>query len=124
MPVIRFKTEALSFDAELVDCATTSKLLQILPCQSTVNTWGDEIYFAVPVSSALEDDAEQVVPPGTVGFWTEGQCLAIPFGPTPISEAGECRLAARVNLLGKLMGDPKRLKVIQPGDTIAISLVE
>ena len=124
MPRIRLTTKKLSFEADLRETITTQKLLAVLPCQSTISTWGDEIYFQIPVNSILEEDAEQVVEPGTVGFWVEGQSLAIPFGPTPISEGQECRLAARVNLLGKVVGDPKRLKDVNAGESITIELVK
>lgn len=108
--------------ASLKDTATVQQLLQVLPVESVASTWGDEVYFSVPVSARLEADARQGVPPGTVGFWTEGSCLALPYGPTPISVAGECRLAARVNILGQLEGDPAVLSSVRPGDVIAVSL--
>lgn len=106
--------------ATLRDTPTSQKLLAALPCESSCNTWGEEVYFSVPMESTLEDDAMQVVDPGTICFWVEGNSLAIPFGPTPISEGDECRLAARVNLLGKYEGDPKVLGTIKDGDTIRV----
>ena len=106
--------------ATLRDTPTSSKLLTVLPCESSCNTWGDEVYFSVPMESTLEADARQVVDPGTLCFWVEGNSLAIPFGPTPISVGDECRLAARVNLLGKCEGDPKVLGMIRDGDTIKV----
>jgi hypothetical protein len=69
---------------------------------------------------SLESDAKQVVDPGTVAFWVEGQSVALPFGPTPISKEGECRLASRCNILGKLDGDPKRLKIVCSGDAVRV----
>ncbi|MBF0381963.1 MAG: hypothetical protein HQL69_13150 [Magnetococcales bacterium] len=106
--------------ATLRDTATSQKLLACLPCKSSCNTWGDEIYFSLPMESTLEEDAKQVVDPGTVCFWVEGNSIAIPFGPTPISKGDECRLAARVNLLGDCIGDPKILGTIKEGDIIQI----
>ncbi|GMQ90756.1 MAG: cyclophilin-like fold protein [Gammaproteobacteria bacterium] len=123
MPRLRFITRNIGFEAQLLDSHTTRQLIKTLPCQSTVNTWGDEIYFQVAVNCALDENAQQVVDAGTVGFWTEGQCLAIPFGPTPISHDQECRLAARVNILGKIIGNPKQLKVIEAGEQIEIRLI-
>lgn len=108
--------------AILTDTPTTRALLDILPVSSLAQTWGDEVYFSVPMHVELEADAEQVVPPGTVGFWTEGDCIAIPFGPTPISEGDECRLAARVNILGRLQGDARALETVQAGDRLTLSL--
>jgi uncharacterized protein len=104
----------------LTDTPTANKVLKALPCSSSANTWGEEVYFSVPVHTELEPDAQQVVPPGTICFWVEGQSLAIPFGPTPASRANECRLVTKVNLLGKLEGDPRMLKSIRDGDAIRV----
>jgi hypothetical protein len=120
MTRIKISSNSNEFFATLKETPTVKKLLTALPCSSTANTWGDEVYFEVPMTAPLESDAQQVVDPGTIGFWVEGNCLAIPFGPTPISEGNECRLAARVNILGKLEGDPKALKVIGDGDGIRV----
>ena len=108
----------------LINTPTANRVLKALPCSSSANTWGEEVYFSVPVSAVLESDAQQVVPPGTICFWVEGQSLAIPFGPTPISKGNECRLVAKVNVLGKLEGDPRGLKSVRDGDKIRVESVE
>lgn len=104
----------------LDDTPTTRKLLEKLPCSRSANTWGDEVYFSVPVQAKLEPDARQVVDPGTICFWVEGHSLAFPFGPTPISQGTECRLVTNVNVLGKLEGDPQVLQSVRPGATIHV----
>ena len=109
--------------ATLLDTPTVKKLLAALPCQSRAQTWGDEVYFSVPVQSVLEKDAKQVVEPGTVCFWVEGQSLALPFGPTPVSQGDECRLVARVNILGKIDGDAKKLKTVKAGDRVRVEKI-
>ncbi|HYA21269.1 MAG TPA: cyclophilin-like fold protein [Burkholderiales bacterium] len=106
--------------ATLRNTSTAKKLLAELPCESRAETWGDEVYFSVPVKSELENDARQVVDPGTVCFWVEGQSLALPFGPTPVSESGECRLITRVNILGTIDGDAKKLKTVKPGSRVRV----
>ena len=108
----------------LTDTPTANKLLEALPCSSSANTWGEEVYFSTPVRTVLEADAQQVVPPGAICFWVEGQSLAIPFGPTPISQGNECRLVTKVNLLGKLEGNPQVLKSIRDGDKIRVEVVK
>jgi hypothetical protein len=110
--------------AQLRDTPTTRELIAALPIESHAHTWGDEVYFATPVKAEKEDDAQQVVDPGTVCFWVEGQSLALPFGPTPISHGDECRLAARVNILGTVEGDAKVLGSIEAGDTVKVCLAE
>jgi len=110
--------------ANLKDTPTSKKLIKALPCKSSANTWGDEVYFKVPVQTELESDATDVVDAGTICFWVEGQSLAIPFGPTPISQGNECRLVTKVNILGNVEGDPKMLKSVKGGDSIQVELVD
>src|SRR5258708_6164782 len=103
---IRISWESGEAFGTLNDTPTAKKLLKVLPSSSAANTWGDEVYFSVPVRAELEADASEVVPAGTICFWVQGQSLAIPFGPTPVSQGDECRLVTKVNVLGKLEGDP------------------
>jgi hypothetical protein len=88
--------------------------------ESEANRWGKEVYFNVPLETALEPAAEQVVDSGTVCFWVEGKSLAIPFGPTPISKGDECRLVTRVNILGHIEGNATLLDSIKEGDRIRV----
>jgi hypothetical protein len=106
--------------AELRLTPTTAALLAALPCESRANTWGDEVYFELPLAAQLEPDAQQVVEPGTVCFWVEGKSLALPFGPTPVSQGTEPRLVTRCNVLGKIDGDPRALKGVRDGDTVRV----
>ena len=108
--------------ATLEDTPTSRALLDTLPFESSANTWGDEIYFSVQLSADLEKDAQQVVDPGTVCFWTEGNALAIPFGPTPIAEGDEWRLVTACNVLGKVEGDPITLSSVISGAVISVEL--
>jgi hypothetical protein len=107
--------------ARLDDTPTAKALMQALPVNSSASTWGQEVYFPAPVSVDLEADAREVVEPGTVCFWVQGNSLALPFGPTPASHADECRLVTRVNVLGMLEGDAKELAAIEDGDEIQVS---
>ena len=119
---IRIKWPQGEITATLEDSPTSRALLYALPFESSANTWGDEIYFSVQLSADLEKDAQQVVDPGTVCFWMEGRALAIPFGPTPISEGNECRLVTACNVLGKVEGDPKTLSSVISGAAISVEL--
>jgi hypothetical protein len=121
---IRIAAGAVELLAELGDTPTARALLAALPCESTVHTWGDEVYFDVGVEAALEPDARQVVDPGTVCFWVEGTSIAIPFGPTPISAGDECRLVTRVNVVGRVLGDATLLRGVRDGDRISVEAAE
>ena len=117
---IKISWKAGDISAILNNTPTTEALIKNLPIESYANTWGDEVYFSVPVSVPLEKDAKQVVDPGAICFWVEGNSLALPFGPTPISEGNECRLATACNILGKIEKEPRILSSIQSGDQIKI----
>ncbi|MBB1246584.1 hypothetical protein GL263_23980, partial [Streptomyces durbertensis] len=90
------------------------------PFTADAQTWGEEVYFRTPVSPPLEADARQVVEPGTIAFWTDGDALALPYGPTPVSRGDECRLASPCNVLGRIDGDPRLLATVRPGDPITV----
>ena len=117
---IKISWQAGDISAILNNTPTTEALIKSLPIESYANTWGDEVYFSVPVSVPLEKDAKQIVDPGAICFWVEGNSLALPFGPTPISEDNECRLATACNILGKIEKEPRILSSIQSGDQIKI----
>ena len=124
MARIRIEWNNGSLTGTLEDTPTARTLVGVLPCVSRANTWGDEVYFEAPMSAALEPNAQQVVPPGTICFWVQGNSLALPFGPTPVSVGKECRLVTAVNVLGRLDGDPTLLRSVRDGDTIRVALVE
>jgi hypothetical protein len=108
--------------ATLEDTPTARALAAALPVTARAQTWGEEVYFELPVKATLEGAAKQVVPPGTVCFWTEGNALALPWGRTPASEGDESRLVTRCNVLGVIDGDPRQLASVRSGDSITVSL--
>ena len=109
-------------NAILEDTPTARALVAALPVKAKAQTWGEEVYFDIPVTATLERDAKQVVPPGSVCFWVEGGALALPWGRTPVSEADESRLVTRCNVLGTIDGDPRQLASVRLGDGITLSL--
>jgi hypothetical protein len=117
---IRILWPAGQATALLRSTPTSAALWDALPISSRASTWGDEVYFGTAVSVPREDDAQQVVEPGTVAYWTDGDSLALPFGPTPISRGDECRLASACNILGALEGDAQVLRTVRQGDPIRV----
>lgn len=118
---IRLEWEGGGLTAALEDTPTARALYDALPCSSRASTWGQEVYFEVPVSAKLEPDAREVVEPGAVCFWVQGRSLALPFGPTPVSRGNECRLVTAVNVLGRFEGDPSLLGTVSDGDEITVN---
>ena len=108
--------------AALEDTPTARALIAALPVKSSASIWGEEVYFEVPVAAKLETDAQQIVEPGTVCFWTEGGALALPFGRTPISEDARPKLVSRCNVLGRIEGDSRALASVRAGDPVTVTL--
>jgi uncharacterized protein len=112
--------ETLRIEIELLDTPTSQTLVGALPFRSKAQTWGEEVYFSTPATARLETDACQIVAPGTVCFWTEGDAIALPYGRTPISSDERPKLASRCNVLGKILGDPRRLAAVKAGENVAV----
>ena len=102
---IAIRVGAFTMEAELNDTPTARQVVAALPIQTSFNTWGDEIYFAIPVDAELDDNAQEVVDMGDLGYWPPGKAFCIFFGQTPMSQPGEIRPASAVNIIGKVLGD-------------------
>ena len=117
---IVFKIGSVELTAIARDTPTAKLILNALPIHSTAQTWGEEVYFSIPVESELETDARDVVNPGEIAFWVEGNCIAIGFGPTPISQHDEIRLAAATNIWADAEGDVRELINAHSQDTVIV----
>lgn len=116
---IRIKAGPVTALAELNATKTADAIWQALPLDSKANTWGDEIYFSIPVKLQPENGRE-VVSLGELGYWPPGNAFCIFFGPTPASERDEPRAASPVSIFGKLTGDPKLFKGVKQGQRVAV----
>ena len=123
MPRIRFDLGTLTLDAELLDTPTAHALAAALPITSTALTWGEEVYFEVPVKIKREGDARAVVVPGEIAYWPEGHCIAIGFGRTPISAGDETRLASPCNIFARALSDVKALAKVGAGAKIKVTAI-
>ena len=109
---IRIVVGHLFLDAELNDTPTAKKVAEVLPFRTTFDTWGDEIYFAIPVASELDESAQEEVEIGDLGYWPTGQAFCVFFGPTPASTQGTIKPASAVNIIGKVTRDASKLKEV------------
>lgn len=120
---IRIRIGALALEAELSDTPTARQVAAALPIQTSFNTWGDEIYFAIPVSAELEVDAQEVVEIGDLGYWPTGNAFCIFFGQTPLSQPGKIMPASAVNLIGKVVGDATAFKSVMREKEVLLEAV-
>jgi len=119
---IKIITKNLQMDAELNDTRTSKIIYDSLPIESKINTWGEEIYFSIPVKTKLENGVE-VVNEGDLGYWPVGNAFCIFYGKTPVSTDTEIRPASAVTLIGRLLGNPKEWNKAVQGEKIIIKKI-
>ena len=119
---ILIRSGEIEMGAELNDSPTALALFIALPLSAEANTWGDEIYFQVPVDQQLDSTAAELVQAGDLGYWPSGRAFCIFFGPTPISRKGEIRPASAVNLIGKVIGDARAFRAVHDGDLMQLDV--
>jgi hypothetical protein len=121
MTRIRLDFGALTLDAELLDTPTARAIAAALPLEARVLTWGEEVYFDVPVRIEREKNARAVVTAGEIAYWPDGPSIAIGFGRTPVSRGDEIRLASPVNVFAKALSDVKALAAIKAGTRVKVT---
>ena len=121
MNPITIFTEGISLPAELNDSPTARRIWEALPIEGRASTWGDEIYFEIPVVADQEPDARAEVEVGELGYWPVGHAVCIFFGPTPVSTDERPRAYSPVNILGHVVGDATRLRAMRSGARVRIA---
>lgn len=117
---IRIRAGGVTVSATLNDSSTAEAVWDALPITGQVQTWGDEIYFSIPVEAAEASDAQATVDKGAVAYWPPGNALCLFWGPTPMSRGDEIRPASAVNVLGAMEGDPTVLARVPSGNEIVV----
>ena len=120
MKKIVIRAGQITAETELNESTTAAAIWQALPLEGAANTWGEEIYFRIPVSHDLAPDATELVQLGDLGYWPQGQAFCIFFGATPISGPGEIRPASSVNVVGRLLDDPTKFLSVHAGTSVLL----
>ncbi len=119
---ITISAGSVVLEAELNDSASARAICQALPIEGSVNTWGQEIYFATPVDCPPADDARSDMEVGEVAYWPPGKAVCVFFGPTPASgKDGRPRAASEVNPIGTVRGDVTALASIADGQQVTLA---
>jgi len=124
MHEIRITTDKIEMLATLNESPTAERIWDALPIESTVNTWGQEIYFAIPLQCDLGAEARDRMEVGEVAYWPTGSAFCIFFGKTPASKGDEPRAASPVNPVGRCEGDIKVFRQVREGDVIRLERVD
>jgi len=122
MPIV-FKAESFSFPVKFNDSQTAREIIKKLPLESTISTWGDEIYFDIGFKASAEN-AVMEVKIGDVAYWPQGKCLCVFFGPTPASSSELPVPASPVTIVGQTEALREDLRRIQLGEKILVQRVD
>ena len=120
---IKISAGEVEVTAIINQSSTADLIWNSLPIEEPASIWGDEIYFRTSIE-VDEDDAQEVVDIGDIGYWPPGSAICLFFGLTPASNGNEIRPASVVNLVGKIQGDSTKLKRVNSGDTIIIKKID
>lgn len=119
---LRIRAGQVSAMASLNDSPTATDIWNALPIEARASTWGDEIYFTIPVDRP-EERAQTTVSLGDLGYWPPGNAFCIFFGPTPMSQGAEIRPASPVNVVGHVESDSRPFRDVRSGAIIVLEAV-
>ena len=124
MHEIRITTGKIEMLATLNESPTAERIWDALPIESTVSTWGQQIYFSIPIQCDLGPEARDRMEIGEIAYWPTGSAFCAFFGKTPASKGDEPRAASLVNPVGRCEGDVKVFRQVREGETIRIEQIE
>ncbi len=120
---IKISTGSVVQTASLNESECAKGILGALPLEAEASVWGEEIYFQIPVKCSAENP-QTLVELGDLGYWPDGSCFCIFFGPTPMSLGDEIRPASAVQVFGRLDGNPKEFKRLAQGVKVTVEIAQ
>lgn len=123
MNMITITSGDVRLPAELNESPTARQIWQALPLEGRARTWGDEVYFEIPVVAGQESDARAEVEVGELGYWPAGRAFCVFFGPTPASTGDAPRAYSPVNIVGKVIGDATHFRAVHEGAAVSVARV-
>ena len=117
------KSGSISIRLGLAATETANRIWNALPLYSNAERWGQCVRFEVPVRTGRDRTARINATVGEIYFWVEDERILVPFGPTPISRPGQCRLASPSNIWAVALDDVRALAAVQGGDMIGLEAV-
>jgi hypothetical protein len=121
---IKITCGEIAAEAELNDSPCAQAVAEALPITGSVNRWGEEVYFSIPVSCDLGDDARDVLAVGELAYWPPGSAFCIFFGRTPASKGDEPRAASDVNPIGNIPAEAAVFANVRDGQEIMLAPAE
>ena len=115
---IRIRVGAVALEAELKPTRTARAVYDLLPLEVSMNVWGEEFYFKIPMIKDHRETATLKVEVGDIAYWGNGHSVAIFFGRTPVSPGADPVPADRVNIIGKIKGDATVLRTVMSATVI------
>jgi len=119
---ILIKSGDVKVEAELNESYTAKRVFEKLPFSAIAKTWGGEVYFSIPVQLGEEKGREEVEV-GDIAYWPDGNAFCIFFGRTFASKNDKPRAASKVNVFGKIIGDPLVFKNVEDGSRIFVEKI-
>ena len=116
--ILKFNSKL--FEVNLRDTETARLISKLVPINSKIQMWGEEIFFNTNLQVALENDAKEVMQLGELAFWTEGSAIAIGYGKTPVSVGQEIRLIGPCNVWAEGSFKKSDFDNIKSGDEISL----
>ncbi len=120
---IRININGIELEGELNgdNPDASDNIYSVLPLNSKIRTWGDEIYFPIPTDLFLVNTTTNVKV-GDIAYWEGGTALCIFFGPTPKSTGDQPIPVSPVGILGGVR-KPEKLKGVKEGQNIHVEAI-